>query len=195
MPLSYAAVISMVAGPGKRPEEPGRHSSRAHVVDRRAVRDRPGDRGAARPRAPPGGITAAAVYFGQRDGCARPPASCAASSCCCSTLSTPWAGGLLAPETPRPTLGPPCPPAAGHRVGKGSLAGGMRDRGPALILFFAATALGRLSVQSVRDVAVAEQGAAQAGAAAAPGPAGEGPRGSPAAPGEPAYPPPETSNE
>jgi hypothetical protein len=50
----------------------------------------------------------------------------------------------------------------------------------ALILFLAAAALGRLSVQSVRDVAIAEQRAAQAEtAAAAVAPAAEGPQGSP----------------
>jgi hypothetical protein len=84
----------------------------------------------------------------------------------------------------------------------------------ALILFLAAAALGRLSVQSVRDVAIAEKRAAQAETAAAVAPAAEGPQGSPAAPAapptapaagepphpsasqsEPTYPPPETRNE
>lgn len=93
----------------------------------------------------------------------------------------------------------------------------------ALILVLAAAALGRLSVQSVRDVAVAEQRAAQAETAAAAAPATEGRherpqaaggQGTPAAPAapppapaageppqpstsqsEPTYPPPETSNE
>jgi hypothetical protein len=78
----------------------------------------------------------------------------------------------------------------------------------ALILFFAATALGRLSVQSVRDATVAEQRAARAETAALPGPAaesyptapappppaGEAPHPS-APPGEPTSPPPETSND
>jgi hypothetical protein len=72
----------------------------------------------------------------------------------------------------------------------------------ALILFVAAAALGRLSVQSIRDVASAEQRAAQAETTAAPPAAaapptepivGEAP--GPSATQQPTYPPPETSNE
>lgn len=80
----------------------------------------------------------------------------------------------------------------------------------ALILFVASVALGRLSVQSIRDVAAAERRAAEAEAAAAPmGASAEGeqyPAGPPPAPaaGEaqspygsrpepPTYPPPETT--
>lgn len=63
----------------------------------------------------------------------------------------------------------------------------------ALILFFAATALGRLSVQSVRDVTVAEQRAARAETTEAPAPTAEGEHASPAPPpaaaaGEPPQP-------
>jgi hypothetical protein len=61
----------------------------------------------------------------------------------------------------------------------------------ALILFFAASALGRLSVQSVRDVTVAEQRAARAEATAAAAPTAEGEQASPrpaAAAGEPPQP-------
>jgi hypothetical protein len=66
----------------------------------------------------------------------------------------------------------------------------------ALILFFAATALGRLSVQSVRDVTVAEQRAARAETTAAPAPIAAGEQASPppaAAAGEP--PPPASQHE
>jgi hypothetical protein len=81
----------------------------------------------------------------------------------------------------------------------------------ALILFFAATALGRLSVQSVRDVTAAEQRAARTETTAAPAPtaeaeaeqtspapppaaaAGEPPQ--PTAQHEPTHRPPETETE
>jgi hypothetical protein len=67
----------------------------------------------------------------------------------------------------------------------------------ALILFVAAAALGRLSVQSVRDVALAERRAAQAENAAAVGQTAEGAQGAPAAPGAPAagQPPPPSASQ
>jgi hypothetical protein len=84
----------------------------------------------------------------------------------------------------------------------------------ALILFVASVALGRLSVQSIRDVAVAERRAAQTETAMATEPAAAGeqlPQAAPAAPPpapaagepqrpygsrpEPTYPPPETTSE
>jgi hypothetical protein len=80
----------------------------------------------------------------------------------------------------------------------------------ALILFFAAAALGRLSVQSIRDVASAEQRAARVETAAVEAPAVEDGQDSPDATEamptdeprppsvsqrEPTYPPPETSKE
>jgi hypothetical protein len=79
----------------------------------------------------------------------------------------------------------------------------------ALILFFAATALGRLSVQSVRDVTVAEQRAARTETIAPPGPSAEGEQAAPATPPaaaaggppqpasqhEPTHRPPETGTE
>lgn len=64
----------------------------------------------------------------------------------------------------------------------------------ALILILAATALGRLSVHSIRDAAIAEQRAAQADTAAAPGPTTEADPAADAAPqlappdGEPSHP-------
>jgi hypothetical protein len=84
----------------------------------------------------------------------------------------------------------------------------------ALILFVASVALGRLSVQSIRDVAVAERRAAQTETAMATEPAAAGEQLPPAAPAapppapaagepqrpdgsppEPTYPPPETTSE
>jgi len=82
----------------------------------------------------------------------------------------------------------------------------------ALILFLAAAALGRLSVQSLRDVAVAERRVAQAETAADSSPAADGTQFSPAADvtasmaaadarsahgleSQPTYPPTEISNE
>jgi hypothetical protein len=69
----------------------------------------------------------------------------------------------------------------------------------ALILFVASVALGRLSVQSIRDVAVAERRAARA-EAAAPAAAGAAPmeataEGEQYPPGAPAAPPPPTAGE
>jgi hypothetical protein len=65
-----------------------------------------------------------------------------------------------------------------------------------LILLFAATALGRLSVRSMRDAAVAEQRAAQEAAATSTGRgATAAPANRPASRGDPKYPPPETRNE
>jgi hypothetical protein len=61
----------------------------------------------------------------------------------------------------------------------------------ALILFFAASALGRLSVQSVRDVTVAEQRAARAETTAAAAPTAEGEQASPAPPAAAAGEPPQ----
>jgi len=55
------------------------------------------------------------------DGSAWPPASCATWSWCRCPPTTRSACGLPAPERPRPTLGPPCSPAEGQRVGKDSL--------------------------------------------------------------------------